>query len=600
MTYTTGSPIQRCPKRMRHSKPNPFRLRRVERMRPDEVISTYCPPETQFQLDDARHVILQGPRGSGKSTILRNIAESPSALKGAVSPEGELLVGTYVTVAQQWVAAYQRRGWLPSAQRDVLFIQGFNLLIAQQFAQSLSRLAHFVCDAPERAASVEARLVKNLWERFFTVAPPTGVEVKGFIEHCKAMQRELRDVTLRAAFAPGETPTLPTGLLLSELFEPFGSLISDIDISAFLPRPPLWVFAFDELDNLSEEQQVLFNTVLRNVSRPIAIKGACLPHGHRTLKTQAEDNPVMPGEDFEYVALSLDPKSVAGKRFALRLYATRLAGAGATDLPKSPVQWLGDTSIRHRATTYLEKRFKGRTWEDVIPSLSETAPPLPERKINADSARQYVPALAMRLLRRAATGNASVTAYAGWTDVMAASDGNPRRLLRLLDRLYEASEGATTISPEQQSSVIRSVADSAFDRLVALPRCGRWIQDWVDALGTKLEERLHSGRRLRRDSCSISLNLASLTATEASAVQTAIAYGVLFPWAFDPRSGYPTGDHDYWLSFGLAPRYWLVLRKGKPIDFNELSNEELPIPADGQLQLSLESSAATPQSGDDE
>ncbi len=566
---------------------NPFRLRRVERMRPDDVLSTYCPPRIKTQLDDARHIILQGPRGSGKSTILRNITASPSSNSGSLSPEGELIVGTYINVGQQWVAGFQRRGWLSTENRDLLFIQAFNLLVAQQFAHSLARFAAFVSETPADASRLEAQFISALWSRLFRSPPPISPSHRELQRECESTQRALRDSALRFAFE-GRV-TIAPDLLLSELFEPIQSFISSFQLPPNLPRELLWVFAFDELDNLSTEQQVYFNTVIRTTSRPITIKGACLPHGHSTLQTLATNNPVMPGEDFDYVALTLNPKSSEANHFSIEIYKKRIQATNS-DLPLEPVEWLGDAPLRERAVDLLEKTFGKSSWEEVIVSLfgAQGASLRGMRaSSNLDSIRQHIPALAMRMLRKSAIGNASVNAYSGWSDVVAASDGNPRRLLRLLDKLFESSTPTRQISPEVQSSVMRSTAEGAFERLVALPKHGRLIQSLIDLIGNKLEARLHDSSGLPRESCSIRFNLAETPEQVKSALETAIAYGVLFPWSFDPRNGYPTGMHDYWLSFSLAPRFWLVLRRGRPLSLEEIYSIPANAPSEDQLLLDL-------------
>jgi energy-coupling factor transporter ATP-binding protein EcfA2 len=566
---------------MTNPSANPFRLRRVERMQDEEVARTYCQPKLGVNLSDGRHIILQGPRGSGKSTILKALTTilPRTPAQSSVNPP---IVGTYINVGQPWVAAFQRKGWLDKQVLVTLFTQAFNLLVCSRIAETLSKLSNVLFhEDTEGKFRFENQCAKRLGAKFFHgIAKNENTKALTLLDLAdlaEDTQYELRDRAVRALF--GEKPSLPANLIASDIFEPISGAIPQLmRVHDQLARS-IWIFAFDELDNLSEDQQLLFNTVIRNSSHPITIKGACLPHGHKTLETLAHKNPVLPGEDFDYVALSLDPKSRECALFCLDLYQTRTKAMGQSGLPPNPVRWLGNTSLRERARPLLEKKHKTTKWTPVVRKMLGGRPEASESgdaSINEDSLRQHIPTLAIRLIKRAARGNSGDIAYAGWEDIVAASDGNPRRLLRLLDRMYEVHKNSesTQLPIEKQSTIIRSIADGAFGRLISLPRCGKSVQHLVDGIGRRLEDRIHNSPYLQADACSIAIDLGALPPSQRESIETAIAYGVLFPWRFDSRSGYPRGMQNYWLSFGLGPRYNLLLRKGRSLTLSELMQQE--------------------------
>ena len=550
---------------MSNDHSNPFRLRRVERMADDEIRRTYCQPQPNVRLTDSRNVILQGARGSGKSTVLRAVTDSPSPDGTFISADNALVVGTYISLGQTWVAGFQRRHWISSDKRSVLFDQALNLYIAEQFVTTAERLCDAITTDEQDTARSRAAAMRIIARQLFkSPASFDATDANSLRKALFGAQCAIREQSLRALF--GEPLVPPREIISLDLFEPIRAATADI-AKLFGTKPLLWTFAFDELENLSEEQQESFNTIIRNSSNPLVIKAASLPHGHKTLRTLGDNNPLVPGDDFEYLALQIDPKSPSGMQFCMDLYTKRVSGGrGGPSLPEDLKLWVGDLDLRGRAQEAFAETEPNKTLEEGVRQLLDPAESDPK---NDDSIRQYVPVFAMRVLRHKASGNAGVAAYSGFRDIVAASDGNPRRFLRILDRLFEESGGAAIVSPGKQSEILRSVADGAFERLTALPGYGPRVRDFVGLLGSSLERRLHDTPRLLRDSCSIKLDLDNVGLLKPPLI-AAIAYGVLCPWEFDSRFGYPRGPHEYSLSFSLAPRYWLVLRRGKALELTEL------------------------------
>lgn len=549
---------------MSHS---PFRLRRAERMQEKDILETYCPPPHLPPMDDARNIVLQGARGSGKSTVLKAITSPYRSTQ--LSVEGRLICGTYFTLGQSWVAGFQRRGWLAPERRLALFGYALNLAFAralctsvQEILRTLPALRELEDEDVASACTIAAHFLAD------STKPRSMIELT---EELCTIDREVRSIPHRALF--GENAQLPSAFIPGECFEPIQAAIHDLveHWRSKLPdiRAPLWLFAIDELDNLDAEHQKLINTALRNARSPIVLKVACLPHGHRTLETLVPSNPLQVGDDFDYVALSPDPKSPEHIDFCRRVYSARrtLVSQGKS-LPDDPRDWVGKTSLRERASTQLAKSSSEvSAWEDEVRAElgrdKQAALPFARPWMSKDSARQYVPALAMRQLRQRSSGHTSVAAYAGWDDVVASSDGNPRRLLRVLDRLFETGE-TSSIPEKHQSTIIQEIAGGVIDRLISLPQRGAAIQRLASAIGRRLERRLHSGE-LKVDACSVKFSLNDLPLDARAMLEAAIAYGVLCPWRFDARNGFPVGSHEYWLSFGIAPKFWLLLRPGDSV-----------------------------------
>lgn len=561
---------------MKDREANPFRLKRIEQMPEEAIIRTYCEPLKATGLFVKENTVFQGPRGSGKSTILRRICRGPSAETVDSLPDGSLVVGTYLTLGHAWVASFQDPAVINGSQ---YFTQALNLSAVSAFASSLSRLAQQRGGlGDDLAVSWASYLSKCIYRS----DEPRSIGVSQLQELCDSLLRDLRDAFFRTAF--GEKANPPEKLIISAPFQPITDFVS------FFPQTSSsrvsWFFAIDELDNLSEQQQRVVNTIVRNSQESYTLKIGCLPYGHKTHETLTEGNPLRVGDDFEYVALWGNPKDSECRDFARRLYQSRARLADDGTLPIEPADWLVSRSLTVRAAS-LRGFETSRDWDRYASESVGWQPELFGGETGStglrEHLRQYHPALAMSVLRDQERGNRRAPLYAGWEETVDASDGNPRRLLRLLDRMYESARSAGPHLGElDQSEVIRSAAGGAFEKLRALPYYGTDIARMVESLGTMLSLRLDTSGRPTKDSCSFEVDLAALSERSLAAFRMGVDFGAFFPRQFDQRDGYPTGKHVFWLSFGLAAKYRLLLRAGEAISSRAFS-EAIAVRMQGQL-----------------
>jgi hypothetical protein len=534
---------------MSANRPNPFRLRRVERMTEQEILRTFCPPHLQSGLFDRENVIFQGPRGSGKSTILRRLCAGPTPQLVDRTQDGALVCGTYLTLGQPWVSSFGSPSLVDPEVKQSLFVQALNVSALAAFAKALRKLSATTGDDfKEKETRWASWLAKSIKRDARPVVSSDELQTI-----CQSVLRDLRDAYLRKSI--GEPASLPASLVVTT---PFQSLVEFVDmVGDQLREPVCWMIAIDELDNLSFEQQRIFNTIVRNTQNAFTVKAACLPSGHKTHETVVGGNPLRVGDDFEYVALWASPKSQQCTDFCEKIFQSRAKLLPRSIVPAELIDWVGASTMTERAKK-LKNFSSERDWDEFAKESELQA------QLWKDEPRKYHPALALRVLRDAERGNAHVALYAGAKDVIAASDGNPRRLLRLFDRLFEASS-STVVPEEVQSAVIRTAADGAFDRLAALPTHGLILSEMVDEIGNHLSQRLSSKKAVVADSCSFEVDPTLMTETTRAAFETGVDYGCFFPKEFDQRNGYPRNRHVYWLSFGLAPRYRLLLRSGEAV-----------------------------------
>lgn len=563
---------------------NPFRVRRVERMKDEEIFRGYCPfPE--LSLADRRTTIIQGSRGSGKSTLLRLLCASPQKGYLQTTPEGDPIAGTYVNFSFHSLANYQANDsysevGLSENQRTIILMQDLNLFIARRLAVTLNEVLKLVFAKEDERVRFGAKTAQLLLDQFTYNSQVTSLrEVDRIFSN---FQKELSHKYVLSLFNDGDFQE-PENLIFSAFFEPIEKAILDIQKILNVDPAYVWLFAFDELDHLTKKNQCQFNFLCRSVSYPIVIKAACLPHGHKTLETHIPGIQADIGQDFDYKALTFNSHSKKLEKFCKDLYTKRLEIVQESHIPKNPLSWLGKEALRERTFELMLLYFKKNSQE--VKSWEEAIHIILNQNLNVESLdyrpeNKYIPSLAMKIIYSYRLGNKKLRAYCGWSDVIAASDGNPRRLFRLLDRLYEKYNSTPHKLKErewqiEQSEVILDAAESSFKHLVSIPFSGKKIQDIVDHIGNSLSERLHqSSSTVLEDSSSIYFDLSTCSADLKEVFEAAIDYGVLLPWNFGVTDGYPKGNHKYWLSFGLAPKYYLLLRKGIALSFDNLKESD--------------------------
>lgn len=539
------------------SSTNPFKVRQAERLKGDDFLETLCAFPKDLGLRTTSTVILEGARGSGKSTALREVGTLPRVDTDNTSDDGRTILGVYISFGPGWFSAFRDNPQASLQQKQTLFCVALNLALALEASRSLERFISFLGRAPDAALSANVELARLLTESVF-VAPArkrTLADSRKMIEECWI---RLNDAVFRSFL--GEGLKVPADIVLADAVVPLQTLAGRVTEEVLGFSDVLWVALLDEVDLLDEAAQSCINGAIRGVQDPVALKLACLPHGHRTKSTRSSSVSIASPHDFEYRAVLADPKDANTREFCQRIYSARRSRF-AENLPPDPSDWVGNRPLRQRAEHFL----RDPTWDEaVVRELDEhEGRLLPARQRTEASIRQHVPSLAMRLLKSQSTGNQIQPMYAGWHDLISASDGNPRRLLRLLDRMYEAADGETSPLPEAtQTRAIISAAEGAFDRLVSLPSHGAEIKQLVSRLGDRLEELLHD-RGLTSSATSLTLSVHQSDDATSSMLQTAVSYGVLVPWPFAEAEGFPLGTHQYSLSFGIAPRFHLVLRRGR-------------------------------------
>jgi hypothetical protein len=232
---------------------------------------------------------------------------------------------------------------------------------------------------------------------------------------------------------------------------------------------------------------------------------------------------------------------------------------------------LGDTTIVRRAS-----------------EVSNDFATLVQSRSRAPEERKALPSAAIRVLKRDAHGNRRSRAYSGWRTLVRVSDGNPGVFVRLLNVLG-IQEGVQAIDPTSQHEGISRLATAWHEWSQALYKDGNVLFNLIESLGADLSERLHTkavtDEHLGQETNRFRVNLAKLGPKLGEAFKVGARHGLLVAEAEKTSYRYPLGVGVWRLAYFLAPKFWLLPRKGRVAQF--LEGQQLTLsfakPERGQL-----------------
>ena len=330
---------------------NPFRVTRAADLK-DEQINEYWVDLTDgsgfIELIQPRlemPMLILGGKGSGKTHLMRYLSfplqkiRHSADLAGGIRKDGYL--GIYLRCSGLNSSRFRGKRQSDDAWADV-----FAYYIELWLGQLVVETCREVVPEDSRSASIlEPRIavkVKDLFDKPSDEFPTT---LAGLITHFRMLQKQL-DVAINNCALDG---SLDVTIRATS-----GRLIFGIPriLTEYIPelRDILFVYLIDEFENLTEPQQKLLNTLIREKEAPCSFKIGARLYGMRTYSTYCAEEDIKEGSEFE--CLQLDTRLRADERryatFARRLVVRRLTICGILASPPET-----DTAIRE----FLSKAF---------------------------------------------------------------------------------------------------------------------------------------------------------------------------------------------------------------------------------------------------
>lgn len=577
--------------------PTPFRESIASSMRREAVILSYVWNDYADAFDCNVSQIVLGPRGSGKTALLLSLTFNGrrAAERYRNDPCGLLArIGLMCPMKIPDASSFTNKGWLPTEERKEMFGAVVSTLWAKELVDTLELAFPWAQDCGFAVPPVEG-LVHQLCNVWFNKKKcRTYEDIKEQLRRIRyavrvalseRVEAKRRDKLKAVAAYPIYQGSLELLSAIADYLKAFEAFANTN-----------WFVMFDEVENLTDWQQVFVYSYLAASAESVNVKIAALPYSHQKALEPILP-PIVEDDDYKEIALALPARIGTKKegntsqflRVAQGMWRARLENAGLEYVA------MEDVWPEHEYVDVIRKatsdkiagieELEHRLINDLPPSGRARAERLRSKKHSEFSDqywRKYQQPFRMRFAHSVTPQGINVPLYWGWRTFIRACDGNCRWFLMLADecwRLYWAREGLRPLSAEEEHKALLAWAKAIERKCGAFGEHGDQLREIVNQLTNTLRAQLYVRQTLTRETARIETY--NLTAKQQDAIALGIAYGFLVP-ELDAANGdgiyytYPKSDIEMRLGYPIAVAQSLLLRKGVAARIPDLSQVVFP------------------------
>ena len=584
----------------RHRR-NLFEVDNARNMSKHELVETFIPTQSFWRLLVAKHNVVLGARGQGKTALAKMVSHDHLSLfaqtrdepraKSAIS--GQEYIGIYLPTRLEWVGGLKNKSWLNERQREELFQWRLNVASCIAFIATASSCITTYVDGRAKQAQIERELTNQLSKDW--LAEPAIV-----FDDLLQLRRHLEDtdyhkqIQLLRERALGGLPAgeMPVGLVFGmELFLPLRQGIRQLSRLLSVNPDCTWLLCLDEAEFLDEMDHRIINSHMRAFPDNMFIKLITMPYRHHTLDTNI-GAPLVPGQDFGYVNMDSDRVLTAraigdmdtiGTRFGRTLFGKLFDASDpqvfGVDNPTEfgPFDVLGPNEI-------LDPRSEDWNIDSENFRLLEkyASPETIARARDLAGTKEFRYAISRKingplLLRKQVDelkGNKALTIYSGARMAIRCADDNPRHLIRIFNALLMLRSAEQKrrmargrriawIPATDQTRVMRTLSTTTLNQYKTFPEVGPELHAFLCMLGDFMHADLHK-RPLTTDQISSVAIDDNISDSDWKLMRIAVGYGLLHPnvGTANPDE-IPWREGTFHLAYALAPHFLLLPRRGK-------------------------------------
>lgn len=548
------------------------------------------------RLTVAKNHIVLGARGSGKTALVKMLSheylchwKNSQAQKIISNKE---FVGTYIPMKLEWIGGLENKNWLEPDDMEIYFQWRLNIASCIAFLSTIrSCLKQYVSEEKSRLF-IEREISLDISNKLIPGLTHKSIESLGahfesleFSKHAELFIGYLNgDVSAKKQLA--DTFSLP-------LFSPLKILIQLLKKHIDFPEACRWFVCLDEAEFLDVRFHKILNSFLRTESSNIFYKITTMPYCHYTLDTNTETS-LKVGDDFDYIYI--DNKLNENDATALKKVETFIEEIFRKRIGESPTINY-EVNLRHLlgqsplfstlADGYFDKNSSeftkdwGRKNSFMFKLLEQYANEATKKRayeLHESSVRSFRDNIARKLsgallLRHAVAnkkGNSKLDIYSGFQTFIRLSDGNPRRAINLINRLWlrtsairEAGFKPITSRSQNENFELAATALLAKGRGDAVQ--GVTVEEFIGLLGNTLSDKLHAEPISTDQYGSLSIDSDS-SEVYWNLIKKGVGWGLVYPILNSSNTELlPEKKGVFRLAYGLSPQFHIMPRKGKAI-----------------------------------
>ncbi|HGM5550525.1 TPA: hypothetical protein ACKP2V_000762 [Pseudomonas putida] len=557
---------------------NPFENDNARNSTVEDLPKQFVWTKAFSRLITAKNHIVLGARGSGKTAIIKMLShEYLSKLKNKQATEiirSRKFIGIYVPMRLSWVGGLKNKVWLDESEHERHFQWRLNISCCSSYLSTLRSCIDCYSENAGNRALTERDISERIGQSWFDKDGIYSIrelrEALADLEYQKLLNEQRARVDLSI------TPESVGAAFELGLFEPLKRAIDITKRFIEFPADVAWAVCLDEAEYLSTLHHIILNSHLRTFADGLVFKITTMPYKHYSLETNTSV-PLNRKDDFTYIYLdNIDVASRSGKgnefdalkKFCEDIFAKRIkdsawgaSGISLESLLGSSYLLSNEEKVDQEGMIKLIDKYSNDRTRRRAHDLLGT------KKFDDEIGRKLKGALLLRDFGATHKGNSRITAYSGYEMVIRCSDGNPRRLISLLNAFYNASNepsGFKPISSATQDKILRLYSFDEYRRMVFEPNQGEKIYDIISLVGKYFKHMLHYQKLGTDMTLSFRFNLEDKALWDV--VADAIGLGLIRPMV--ERSDYdtlPVMSGVFRLSYILSPHFDLLPRRGKDV-----------------------------------
>lgn len=468
----------------------------------DEIFELFARPLYWDRLTGLQPCILEGGRGTGKTTALRGLSYEGQAEINSPDVAGWQFVGLYWRVETPVVSTF-KGATVPHESWVKYFSHYFNLIEVRLYVDFL----RWYEGRSGRSVEIDSGKLRSASRQLGLPAQETLEDLSTAVDEATGnFEFEINNVHSGSSLAG-----------LSVLGRPIVALMDSVELDPVVGGKALFLL-IDEYENLENYQQQVINTLIKHagdtkVSYKIGVKET----GHRERGTLNPSEQLIDPADYSVIDITAQLKRNGFEGFAADVCKGRLARLDVGQVALPVAQLLPGISENAEASALAGKRLRPQIrsqleelgasceelkWFDGQSTVSafmiaywaesegsdqlrvlRQAQSQPSRWTNRLNNYQHA---MLYTLRRGRSGLRKY--YAGWDSYVQLADGNIRYLIQLVsealtEHIHHGGDLSSAVSAEQQTLAAQAVGGSLIKNLQGIAAEGVELTRLVLSVG---------------------------------------------------------------------------------------------------------------------